>query len=329
MVNWKNFKKSLHILKNFRKFVKKIEMGGRKPLFKLGPIQSFRKFPDGYNSMSNEDKLKSDSEFYDSFKDPSNIKSKHVFYYAEIIWDDEMYVEHPEKTKVFIEKARAIHGDTYDYSRVNYLTNMRQVEIVCNVHGPFFQRADNHLQGKGCEQCGFIATAEKTKDVPRKKKQVTEDIKKKKRVTLKKKETEKNKVPTLFDVIEEPKEEVKETPKQRPILTELMEKILAKKQAQLKEKKGKAISEGRSRAKEVREQAERLNKMMSDALNNVVEKVEHERKEKKIKELMDGLTIRKKEALSKPNINEEDTEETFVDGIRESFDDFLNKLKHL
>ena len=54
---------------------------------------------------------------------------------------------------MFIEKAKKIHGDTYDYSRVEYVNNCTNVKIVCNSHGPFEQLPKNHLAGKGCPKC--------------------------------------------------------------------------------------------------------------------------------------------------------------------------------
>ena len=53
----------------------------------------------------------------------------------------------------FIEKAIKIHGDTYDYSLVEYKNMKTKVKIVCKNHGVFEQRADNHLSGKGCSLC--------------------------------------------------------------------------------------------------------------------------------------------------------------------------------
>ena len=56
--------------------------------------------------------------------------------------------------EVFIEKARAIHGDKYDYSKVEYVNNKTKVCIICPEHGEFWQRAGNHLNGQGCPVCG-------------------------------------------------------------------------------------------------------------------------------------------------------------------------------
>jgi conserved hypothetical protein len=56
-------------------------------------------------------------------------------------------------TKDFIEKARSVHGDKYDYSKVEYKNNRIQVEIICPVHGSFFQKPYSHLKGCGCFPC--------------------------------------------------------------------------------------------------------------------------------------------------------------------------------
>ena len=55
----------------------------------------------------------------------------------------------------FISKAREIHGDKYDYSKVNYVRHNKKVCIICPVHGEFWQTPNNHLQGNGCRQCGI------------------------------------------------------------------------------------------------------------------------------------------------------------------------------
>ena len=53
----------------------------------------------------------------------------------------------------FIEKAKAVHGDRYDYSLVEYKNNNEKVTIVCTEHGEFEQKPNHHLSGKGCPGC--------------------------------------------------------------------------------------------------------------------------------------------------------------------------------
>ena len=59
-------------------------------------------------------------------------------------------------TEEYIQKAKAIHGDKYDYSKVEYITNKDKVCIICPEHGEFWQRAGNHIRGVGCPKCGII-----------------------------------------------------------------------------------------------------------------------------------------------------------------------------
>lgn len=54
---------------------------------------------------------------------------------------------------IFIEKARKIHGDKYDYSKVEYIDNKTKVCIICPIHGEFWQKPNNHLRGQGCIKC--------------------------------------------------------------------------------------------------------------------------------------------------------------------------------
>lgn len=56
-------------------------------------------------------------------------------------------------TAEFIRRAKAIHGDRYDYSEVDYKSNNAYVVIICPQHGRFRQIAGSHLQGKGCSKC--------------------------------------------------------------------------------------------------------------------------------------------------------------------------------
>lgn len=57
-------------------------------------------------------------------------------------------------TEEFVERAKAVHGEKYDYSKVNYVDrNKTKVEIICPVHGSFWQLPGNHLAGKGCLKC--------------------------------------------------------------------------------------------------------------------------------------------------------------------------------
>lgn len=60
----------------------------------------------------------------------------------------------PLTTEQFIQKARAVHGDKYDYSCTVYASVSAKLLISCFYHGIFSQRANTHLNGCGCPDCG-------------------------------------------------------------------------------------------------------------------------------------------------------------------------------
>jgi hypothetical protein len=57
------------------------------------------------------------------------------------------------KSLLFIEKAKNIHHNKYDYSLVNYKNNYTKIFIVCPTHGSFLQEPKIHLNGSGCLKC--------------------------------------------------------------------------------------------------------------------------------------------------------------------------------
>ena len=60
------------------------------------------------------------------------------------------------KRNKFIQKAIQIHGDKYDYSKVEYKGTITPVTIICPEHGEFQQKPTHHLLGCGCPKCGLI-----------------------------------------------------------------------------------------------------------------------------------------------------------------------------
>ena len=58
----------------------------------------------------------------------------------------------------FIKKAKSVHKNKYDYSRLEYKGSMRKVTVICSSHGAFKVLARRHLDGRGCPTCD---TAEK------------------------------------------------------------------------------------------------------------------------------------------------------------------------
>lgn len=66
---------------------------------------------------------------------------------------DERAKKRSSTTKEFIEKAKNIHGDKYDYSKVEYVNSTTKICIICPIHGEFWQLPSSHLSGIGCPNC--------------------------------------------------------------------------------------------------------------------------------------------------------------------------------
>lgn len=60
------------------------------------------------------------------------------------------------KTKEeLVEEFKEIHGERYDYSRVEWVNSSTKIAIGCRVHGDFLQTPNSHLQGRGCRLCAL------------------------------------------------------------------------------------------------------------------------------------------------------------------------------
>ena len=54
----------------------------------------------------------------------------------------------------FLKKSEKVHGYKYDYSKVEYIDVVSEVEIICENHGSFLQKPKIHMEGSGCQECG-------------------------------------------------------------------------------------------------------------------------------------------------------------------------------
>lgn len=59
----------------------------------------------------------------------------------------------PLTTEEFIARAKAKHGDKYDYSKSVYTRQKNKLIITCKIHGDFEQQPNNHFSGSGCPRC--------------------------------------------------------------------------------------------------------------------------------------------------------------------------------
>lgn len=54
----------------------------------------------------------------------------------------------------FLEKAKKLHSDYYDYTNIQYKNITTPITIICKKHGEFLQKPYVHLRGAGCNLCG-------------------------------------------------------------------------------------------------------------------------------------------------------------------------------
>lgn len=70
------------------------------------------------------------------------------------------------KTEYFINQIKQFYGSKYDYSLVNYINYNTKIELICNLHGKFYQRTDHLLSNTGCPKCGRILSCNHMKENP-------------------------------------------------------------------------------------------------------------------------------------------------------------------
>jgi hypothetical protein len=71
--------------------------------------------------------------------------------------DGTRYISQRKPNEQFIKEAIQVHGNKYDYSKVNYINCSTKVSIICSVkgHGEFWQEPKLHVHKVcGCPKCG-------------------------------------------------------------------------------------------------------------------------------------------------------------------------------
>lgn len=62
----------------------------------------------------------------------------------------------------FIKRSKEIHGLKYNYDLIEFIDLYNDVEIICPVHGPFFQKPTTHMHSRcNCPECGIYKGEEK------------------------------------------------------------------------------------------------------------------------------------------------------------------------
>lgn len=75
----------------------------------------------------------------------------------------DVHCKQRKKISDFLTKAKVVHGDKYDYSKVVYKSNSDRIEVVCKHHGSFFPTPKNHLKGAICLKCSCDPKLSKTR----------------------------------------------------------------------------------------------------------------------------------------------------------------------
>jgi ssDNA-binding Zn-finger/Zn-ribbon topoisomerase 1 len=77
------------------------------------------------------------------------------------------FINQVEKRKMssedFILKSKAVHGNKYNYSKVDYKNNRKPIIVICLDHGEFYPAPGNFLSGSGCPKCSIIEQHENQK----------------------------------------------------------------------------------------------------------------------------------------------------------------------
>ncbi len=58
-----------------------------------------------------------------------------------------------KSSQEIIAEFREIHGNKYDYSKVDYIESEKKITIICKKHGEFKQKARDHKKGNNCPKC--------------------------------------------------------------------------------------------------------------------------------------------------------------------------------
>lgn len=59
----------------------------------------------------------------------------------------------------YIKEVSEIFGDQYDHTLTEYETGKGYINVTCKEHGVFRIKAQKHLSGQGCKECGKIKAA--------------------------------------------------------------------------------------------------------------------------------------------------------------------------
>ena len=64
-------------------------------------------------------------------------------------------------TEKVIERIKEVHGDLYNYTKVDYKNRNTKVVVICEKHGEWKTTTEQLYRGQGCPECGLITQGEK------------------------------------------------------------------------------------------------------------------------------------------------------------------------
>lgn len=73
----------------------------------------------------------------------------------------------------FFEKAKYVHNNFFEYEEGSFTNVSSKVGIICPIHGLFYQKANNHLNGAGCPECRKDKIKHEITKLPQKNKTTT------------------------------------------------------------------------------------------------------------------------------------------------------------
>lgn len=104
-------------------------------------------------NTNNEIKQRDRIDFF--CKKHGNGNSRYDHFLSNGCNDCKREISRKNKGYDFIKKANIKHNNKYNYDKVDYIDNKKEVIINCDKHGDFKQRPDNHLAGAGCTNCNY------------------------------------------------------------------------------------------------------------------------------------------------------------------------------
>lgn len=107
--------------------------------------------PDDLVYKNNKTKIKAFCDIHGYFYiTPNNLLNGHS---CPECGKEKIRKSKTKSTEIFINEAKLVHNNKYDYSKTQYVSGQRKVCIICPEHGEFWQTPEVHLRGCGCPVC--------------------------------------------------------------------------------------------------------------------------------------------------------------------------------